>query len=257
MRKDDARSTISESRSRWLGIGIAVGLAVACGDATETTGMSGAAGGGAAGTSGAGGAGGAAAGTPGDSGTPRDGRGPVPPAAQGSVSLHVTEILTDLTRCSPGRQWVNAPSTPTPVQTQQTSDTVIGTRAIDGVDGSHVECVVQKSGDQFIFSADITTPRTDGTQALHPTVLHFEASAIGPGGPAKGTVAVMTDTTGANFADEQCSFSVTSQGSASSLDIGAGKIWASVVCQQLTHPTEPNDLCRVDAGFLVFENCAQ
>ena len=163
-----------------------------------------------------------------------------------------------MVRCSPGRHWVNAPSTPVLIQTQQTSGMTIGTRAVDGVDGSHVVCAVQKSGDKFTFSADITTPRTDGTQALHPTVLHFDASAISSSGPAaKGTVTAMTDTTLANYADDQCSFSVTALAPATSLDIDAGKIWASVTCERLAHPSEPDDVCRIDAGFVVFENCVQ
>jgi hypothetical protein len=121
-----------------------------------------------------------------------------------------------------------------------------------------VTCAVQKSGDKFVFSADITTPRTDGTHVLHPTILHFDASGISPTGPvAKGTVTMMTDTTGANFADDQCSFSVTPQGGATDLDIQPGKVWASVTCEHLAHPTEPDAVCLIDVGFVVFENCAQ
>ena len=236
--------------TRCIAISLALVLAVGCGDSTDTT-----AGTGGGGAGGSGGSGGAAAGTQGDSGNPRDGRGPTPPAAQGAVSLHLAELDDTMVRCSPGRQWVNAPSTPVLIQTQQTSGVTIGTRAVDGSEGSHVACAVQKSGDKFTFSADITTPRTDGTQPLHPTVLHFDASAVSSSGPAaKGTVTAMTDTTLANYADDQCSFSVTSL---PSLGVDAGKIWTSVTCERLAHPSEPDDACRIDVGFVVFENCVQ
>ena len=124
--------------------------------------------------------------------------------------------------------------------------------------GSRVVCAVQKSGDRFTFSADITARRTVGTEVLHPTVLHFDANAIAPGGPpAEGNVAVMTDTTLANFTGERCLFSVTPQGAATSLAVDQGKIWASVTCEMLADPTSPGDGCRLDAGFLVFENCTR
>jgi hypothetical protein len=173
-----------------------------------------------------------------------------------SVSLHLTEREDTTTGCSPGRQWVNAPSTPDPTQKQQTSSVDIGPRAIHGMDGADVACAVQKNGDTFAFSADVTTPRTDGLQVLHPTVLHFDARAVRPNGPpAKGTVTAMTDTTGANFGDDQCSFSVSLP--STSLAVDSGKIWASVACDQFAHPTSPDDICRIDVGFIVFENCQQ
>jgi hypothetical protein len=250
MWNNDAQLTTQRLRWRWMGLGLALGLAVSCGDSTNAT-----TGSGGTGAAGNGGGGGGGARTPGDSG-PRDGDNF--PRAQGSVSLHLTDLADAVTQCSPGRQWVNAPSAPVAVQQQQTSDVEIGTRAVEGIEGAHVECAVQKIGDRFTFSADITTPRTDGTQVLHPTVLHFDASAITTGGAAaKGTVTAMTDTTGGNFADDQCSYSVGAQGSSSSLDIAAGKIWASVTCEQLAHPADPDDVCRIDAGFLVFENCLE
>ena len=246
MRENHVRPAIS--CGRWLAFSIMFGLAVGCGDGADPTGGTG----GTAGT-GADGGGGSA----GDGGNPRDRRG-IPPAAQGSVSLHLTEFANNTAVCSPGRQWVNAPSTPVQVQTQQTSGIDIGTRAVDGIDGSRVVCAVQKSGDKFTFSADITTRRLDGATVLHPTVLHFDASAIAPSGPAaEGNVAVMNDTTSGNFTGEKCFFSVTPQGAATGLDIDVGKIWASVTCEMLADPTSPGDGCQLDVGFLVFENCTQ
>jgi len=252
MRKNDLRPTICSLRFRSLALSIALGVVVGCGDGADTT----------AGAGGAGGAGadsgGGAAGAPGDGGSPRDGRGPIPPAAQGAISLHLTEFADNTAQCSPGRQWVNAPSTPVEIQTQQTTGSEIGTRAVDGVEGSRVVCAVQKSGDKFTFSADITTRRTVGTEVLHPTVLHFDANAITPSGPAaEGNVAVMNDTTSGNFTGERCWFSVTPQGAANSLAIDVGKIWASVTCEMLVDPTSPGDGCQLEAGFLVFENCTQ
>ena len=194
---------------------------------------------------------------PGDGG-PRD--GPSPPAAMGAVSLHLAEPDDMTIRCTPGRQWVNAPSTPVPVQTQQTSAAEIGPRAVDGASAGAVRvvCSVRKSGDKYEFLADITTPRTDGATMLHPTILHFEASGIAPNGPAAvGTIRAMTDSTLANFADEACEFSVTSQGGATTIGVAPGRIWTSVTCQRLTHPSQSDNVCRVDVGFAVFENCAQ
>jgi hypothetical protein len=247
MRRRDVRPAKYRSFFRPSAFIVVLGLTAACGDSTETT-----AGAGGTGAAGAGGGGGDAGG---DSG-PRDGRGPNPPAAQGSVSLHLLEIADTPAQCSPGRQWVNAPSTPGP-QAQQTTGAEIGPRAVDMVGGSRVVCAVsRKSGDGFTFSADITTPRTDGANALHPTVLHFEASAVAPSGPAaEGVVTVMTESTGGNFVGEPCLFSVTPQGAASGLAVDDGKIWASVTCAMLEDPTSPGDGCQVDAGFLVFENC--
>lgn len=222
-------------------------LAVGCGDSTTTAGA-----GGSGGATGDGG-GGNAAGSTGDSGSGRD--GPASPAAQASVSLHLTDSEIGAARCAPGRQWVNAPSTPTQLQSQQTSAAEIGPRAVDGQDGNHVTCTVRNSGDKFTFSADTTTRRTDGTNVLHPTVLHFEANTISrTGPPATGIVTIMNENTDGNFVGEGCTFSVSSGGS---LDVDAGKIWASVTCELLEDPTSAGDGCRLDAGFLVFENCAQ
>jgi hypothetical protein len=252
MRTNNARLANGFRFTRWIAFGVALGLSVGCGDSMDTTTGTGGAGG--SGTDGGGGTSGA----PGEGGTPRDGRGPMPPAAQGAVSLHLTELADNTVQCSPGRQWVNAPSTPVLIQMQRTSGSEIGTRAVDGVEGSRVGCAVHKSGDKFTFSADITTRRTDGTEVLHPTVLHFDASGIARNGPpAQGNVAVMTDTTLANFTAEGCLFSVTPQGGASSLDIDVGRIWASVTCAMLADPTSPGDGCQLDVGFLVFENCTQ
>ena len=249
MRKNDLQPT-RFPRFRSLALSIALGVAVGCGDGADTTG-------GAGGAGGTGADSGGAAGAPGDSGSPRDGLGPIPPA-QGAVSLHLTEFANNTAQCSPGRQWVNAPSTPVEIQTQQTTGSAIGTRAVDGVEGSRVVCAVQKSGDKFTFSADITTRRTFGTEVLHPTVLHFDANAIAPSGPAaEGNVAVMNDTTSGNFTGERCLFSVTPQGATNSLGIDVGKIWASVTCEMLADPTSPGDGCQLDAGILVFENCTR
>jgi hypothetical protein len=237
-------TTASRSRYRWLGA-IAIVLVSGCGDSTDTP-----AGAGGAGAAGTGGKDGGVE----DSGSQRD--GPRRPPAQGSVSLHLTELDTSGAQCAPGRQWVNAPSTPTAIPMQRTTDHDIGPRAVDGVEGDHVTCTVRKTGDTFMFSADITTRRTDGTNVLHPTVLHFEASALQPSGPpAQGVVTAMNERTGGNFEADACSFSVASP--SASLDINAGRIWASVICDLLADPTSPGEGCRLDVGFLVFENCAE
>jgi hypothetical protein len=243
METRDLRRTTSRSRLAILTLGLAVG----CGDGSDTTG--GAGGGGTGGSAGA-------AGAPSDGGGSRD---VVAPAAQGSVSLYLVELPPPLD-CTPGRHWVNAPSPPVPTQAQrqQTSGTEIGPRAVDGIAGSQVECTVRKSNDKFVFSADIVTPRTDGTTALHPTVLHFEAPSIAPNGPvADGVITVMDDTTMANYIAERCLFTVTPLESAPELAVDSGKIWASVTCGLLADPASPNQACRIDAGFIVFENCAQ
>jgi hypothetical protein len=238
----------SRSRRVWprAAATVALGLAMSCGDSTDTT----AGAGGSAGTTGGGGSAAATL----DSGIPRDRNGR--PAAQASVSLHLTDIEIGAAMCVPGRQWVNAPSTPTQLQSQQTSSNEIGPRAVDGADGNSVACAVRNSGGgTFTFSGDTTTRRTDGTTALHPTVLHFEANAIAPSGPpATGVVTLMNENTDGNFVGDACSFSVTSSGS---LGIDTGKIWASVTCELLADPTSSGDGCRLDVGFLVFENCAE
>jgi hypothetical protein len=255
MRENDVRPRTLFRRFRTMPFGVAICLAFGCGDGADTSGGAGGAGGTGTGT-GADSGGGASAGAAGDGGNPRDGRGPMPPAAQGAVSLHLLDFADNSARCAPGQQWVNAPSTPVLIQMQRTSGSEIGMRAVDGVDGSRVVCAVQKSGDKFMFSADITTRRTDGTEVLHPTVLHFDATGIARNAPAaQGHVAVMTDTTLANFTGESCLFSVTPQAGAASLDIDLGRIWASVTCPMLEDPTSPGDGCQLDTGFLVFENC--
>jgi len=177
-----------------------------------------------------------------------------PPAAQGSVSLHLEEPAAGTSsQCTGGPQWVNAPSAPIPVQMQQTSAATIGPRAVDASEGSIVSCSVTRSGTRFAFSADIATPATDGTVELHPTIVHFESDAIDPGAAAQGMVRLVHHTTLKTFIDDQCSFSVNG----GSLAVAPGRIWASVTCAALADPTLPTATCLVDQGFLVFENCAE
>jgi hypothetical protein len=83
MRRRDVRPAKCRSFFRPSAFIVVLGLTAACGDSTDTT-----AGAGGTGAAGAGGGGGGAGG---DSG-PRDGRGPNPPAAQGSVSLPCSKL---------------------------------------------------------------------------------------------------------------------------------------------------------------------
>src|SRR5690349_20832070 len=111
MRKNDAMPIVGVSRAARMahiavirfGVGpvcaalIGVtGIVVGCGDSSDNT----AGVGGTGGSSGSGGSGGAA-GAPSDGGVRRD--GPLPPRAQASVSLHLTDMDIGAARCLPGQ----------------------------------------------------------------------------------------------------------------------------------------------------------
>jgi hypothetical protein len=87
-----------------------------------------------------------------------------------------------------------------------------------------------------------------------PTVVHIRIPSIATGdSSAPGSVSFQDDASLVTYSSSQCVFSI--QGG--SLAVTAGRIWASVRCENLADPTQPDAACQMDNGYFVFENCAQ
>jgi len=192
-----------------------------------------------------------------------NGDAPAVPSPQGSLSLHVQEYDGTLDpthamdRCPPGRHWVNIPyqrEREPSTQSQQTSDSVPGTKAVDGQDGNSVACSVKANGNAFAVSVDANGYAATPEVVRKPSIVHIRIPSIAPSSTAAaGTLTMQDDASLVTYTSSKCTFST--QGG--SLGIDAGRIWASVQCEDLIDPATPGAACQLSSGFFLFENCAK
>src|SRR5262245_50264202 len=91
---------------------------------------------------------------------------PIPPAAQGAVSLYMGPAQGGT--CSAGSHYVNAPYVAR--GGQQTTGKLVPGKAVDGEGGSSVSCSVKPNGGKYSFSASISVPAVDTTgKTVAPT----------------------------------------------------------------------------------------
>jgi hypothetical protein len=183
---------------------------------------------------------------------------PVPPAAQGSASLYLTNNAMMGTNCPPFAHWVNVPWVKG--SGQQTYASVRPAPAIDGQDQAAVNCSVKANGSTFDVSGSLKSPATDnmGTP-VNPTVITIRTT-ITADTPAPGAVSILDDKTATTYSSEACTFSAHPlQAGIDKLEVAAGRFWGSVTCPKFNDPSNPdmNALCQISPGFVVLENCAQ
>jgi hypothetical protein len=186
---------------------------------------------------------------------------PVPPASQGSASIHVQTPATPGVSCGPGVHTANAPTA------QMSQDQTSGQGrpkdvVIDGEQGRHFSCSVKPSGDGFVVAGDMNVPAFDKNKMPLPipTQITISIPSIAKDqSTAMGTLLVAdNDSAGAGLRSDTCVYSVKPDTTVNrQLGIGPGKIWGSVTCTNLKDPRDPGSSCDVDVGYFVMENCDQ
>jgi hypothetical protein len=194
---------------------------------------------------------------------------PVPPASQGSASIHFQgpsmEAAAAGKQCPAGVHFADAPSAFTTQQrttgasrpTDANKQSII---AVDGEQSRQFQCSVVASGDKFSVSGSMNVPAFDKDMKpiQIPTQIQL-STTIGKGeSGAMGRLAVSDNATAGNFYQAtDCLFSVKSDAANPKLNIDAGKMWGSVTCSNFTLPDDPSSSCVIDSGYFILENCDQ
>jgi hypothetical protein len=189
---------------------------------------------------------------------------PVPPASQGSVTIHFADPSQQAVmagkQCAAGVHFANAPTTFDSAQyttgTTRPSDVIV-----DGEKGRSLACKVAPKGDKFEVSATFQVPAfdKDARPLPIPTRVQLETT-IGSGeSGAPGTLMVADNATGEDtYESKACAFSVQPDVALNKkLAIGAGKAWGSVACPNYESMQSPSSSCSVDIGYFILENCIQ
>jgi hypothetical protein len=188
---------------------------------------------------------------------------PVPPASQGSATLHFNGPTMDAVMagkmCQAGTHYTTAPSTYE--VTQYTSGTTRPKDVIiDGEQGRQFSCSVKASGDKFVVQGQLNVPAFDKDMkpVPIPTIIQV-GTTIGKGqADATGNVVISdNDTGGASYSSTACVFSVKSDATNAKLAIDAGKVWGQVTCPSVSDSSVPNSSCQIDSGYFILENCDQ
>jgi hypothetical protein len=192
----------------------------------------------------------------GDAGTssPR----PDGPAAQGAVSFHLIATTTPGSLCLPGPHWVNIPFATQGGQQMTASSR--GAVAVDGEGQMIVHCAVKSTGSQFAVTASMKSPAmTESGGPLDATYVQLGTTIAPDQSDAPGTVSLQDDRSVTTYAAEACTFSVHPVVTGDQLALGPGRIWASVVCRTLRDQQSSNasDVCQIETGYFVLENCEQ
>jgi len=181
---------------------------------------------------------------------------PVPPAAQGAISLHLATPASGLI-CSPGPHWANVPDDP--LKPPQTSGDSGGKRAVDGEGGMSVACTVRQEGDTYTVTAALKSPAHDLMgRSVDVTSINLSVKIKEDQEDAIGRVLLFDDRTQVSYGSSDCTFSVKPTGGASQLAIHPGRAWGQITCRNLTDPSNVSTpSCDVDRAFFVIENCQQ
>jgi hypothetical protein len=190
---------------------------------------------------------------------------PVPPAAQGSLSIHLSQPNDPddpKASCSPSIHWVNVPYPRKKTQVQQTTELDPKVKAVNGQDGNTVSCSVAPNGSDFKVSIDASAyAEDDDGKKLAPTHVHITIPKIAKGqSGASGSFSFQDNFSSTTYSSQPnlpCSFSVQSMGDSDSFGIEEGKIWGRMTCASVPDPKSPGSSCGVDTGFFVFENCSK
>jgi hypothetical protein len=175
---------------------------------------------------------------------------PVPPPAQGAVTLdlgqpvvHVTQMQCPITKvyqiaAVDSKNNVLAPSVSTP-----------GQSVISGEGGSSISCSVTGGGGNYKFSGTLSAVTQQGDKVS----VQFANGVVGPDYTGTADVSVFTTDLLQNFSSTNtmmnCSIAVQNT------QVKGGSIWATFSCPQIGFP--PSGLCSIGPGSaIVFQNCS-
>jgi hypothetical protein len=191
---------------------------------------------------------------------------PVPPASQGSATLHfngpsMTAAMAGK-MCSAGTHFTTVPSSfDSAKYTTGSTRPPAGDVLIDGEQGRQFSCSVKASGDKFVVGGQLNIPAFDKDMKPLPipTQISFGTTIGKDESGATGTLSVAdNDSGGAVYQATGCSYSVKADATTNKkLAIDAGKIWGSVTCPDIGDPSVPNSSCTIDSGYFILENCDQ
>ncbi len=185
-----------------------------------------------------------------------------PPPARAAVSIHVDKVdpadpIHGNAECSPGPHWVNVPyqrDRAIEAQTQHTTESDAPLMAVSGESGDRVYCRVAPRGTAFQVTAEVMGYAELDGQKLRPTIATLAIPAISADQlDGIGILTIQDEATRNEYTDEVCVFST--RGGA--LGVEAGRIWATVKCEYLAPRSTPGQVCRVDTGAFMLENCTQ
>jgi hypothetical protein len=189
---------------------------------------------------------------------------PVPPASQGSATLHFNGpspmAVMEGKMCQAGTHFTTAPSTYETAQytsgTTRPSDVLV-----DGEQGRQFSCSVKASGDKFVVSGSMNIPAFDKDKKPLPipTIVSLSTTIGKDESGAPGTLSISDDPTGGSvYRSTACIFSVKPDtGANKKLAIDAGKIWGSVTCPDIANQGATSSSCTIDSGYFILENCDQ
>jgi hypothetical protein len=158
----------------------------------------------------------------------------------------------------PGPHWINIPFATQGGQQMTASSR--GAVAVDGEGQMALDCTVRSTGSQFAVTANMTSPgMTESGGPLDATYVQLATTIAPDQSDATGTVSFQDDRSVTTYAAEACTFSVHPVATGDQLAVSPGRIWASVVCRTLRdeRSSNPSDVCQIDSGYFVLENCAQ
>jgi hypothetical protein len=189
---------------------------------------------------------------------------PVPPASQGSASIHynaptpAAQMMMKM--CSAGTHWAHAPSTFNSEQfttgTNRSDDVVV-----DGELGRKFSCSVKANGDKFVVNGEMSVPAFDKDNKPLPvnTLIRINIPTIGKDDSAAvGSLVTSDNETVSSYQSTECTFSVKADATTNKkLAVAEGKIWGSVNCQDLQDKGSTSSSCTIDIGYFILENCDQ
>jgi hypothetical protein len=171
---------------------------------------------------------------------------PVPPPAQGAVTLYVGQPTTTVAQMScptTATYQVAATDSKTKMIAPPTS-TDPGESIISGESGSSISCSVTGGGGNFKFSGSFVGYTPLGIKVS----LTFQNGVIS-GTTGTADVNVYTPDLSAIFSGTGCAITVQNQ------QVKGGSIWATFTCDQISSP--PSGLCGIASqSAFVFENCS-
>ena len=180
---------------------------------------------------------------------------PVPPAAQGAISLHLATPNSGLI-CSPGPHWANVPDDPK--KPPQTNGDIGGKRAVDGEGGMTVQCKVQQGGDTYTVTATLESRRVISPGGPSTTRASTSASRSKRAKTTPRGAFGSSTTRRSCLRVDRLHLLGEAQRRASQLAIHPGRAWGQVTCRNLTDPSNASTpSCDVDRAFFVIENCQQ
>ena len=181
---------------------------------------------------------------------------PVPPPAQGAVSLEIGQPLAPVNgkNCPVVKTYLVGAVDSTTKKVSAPTATSPGLSLISGQNGSKISCSITGGNGNFKFSGSIYATSDDGNSIS----LSFSNGVVGPDFTGTADVGVYTPQLSANYsspADMPCTVQIL-KGALDAYQIKPGSMWATFACPQVATP--PSGLCGIlqAQSDFVFENCS-